>query len=99
MAEEVQQKFERVIDLGDGSGVQKFTADSMEELVDKLARAQEHATRKIREQARQIKTGLGLITPDPETPIPEYKPRRLSDDEVWQMTKEITDPAKARTAI
>lgn len=101
MAEEqqTQEKYERVIDLGDGSGVQRFVADSMEELVDALAKAQEHATRKIREQARTIKTGMGLITPDPETPVPEYKPRKLSDDEIWRMTQEIGDPAKARGAI
>lgn len=41
--------FSRTIDLGDGSGAQVFTADSLEGLVDKLADAQKHATRKIRE--------------------------------------------------
>ena len=96
---ETQEKFERVIDLGDGSGVQRFEADSIEELVDKLAKAQENATRKIREQARQIKTGLGLVTPDPETPIPEYKPRQRTADEEWKRTQDLTDPAKARGAI
>src|SRR6266705_5063177 len=42
-------KFVREIDLKDGSGVQKFEADSWEGLVDKLATAQENATKKIRE--------------------------------------------------
>src|SRR5690348_12024093 len=41
--------YQREIDLGDGSGVQVFRADSLEELVDKLAEAQRNATRKIRE--------------------------------------------------
>src|SRR5581483_2684932 len=44
--------YERKIDLGDGSGVQIFRAASLEDLVDKLAKAQENATRKIREQNR-----------------------------------------------
>jgi hypothetical protein len=47
--------YRRVIDLGDGSGTQIFEAPSMEELVEKLATAQTHATRKIREQAAAIK--------------------------------------------
>ena len=42
-------KFVREIDLKDGSGVQKFEAESWEGLVDKLATAQENATKKIRE--------------------------------------------------
>ena len=41
--------YRREIDLGDGSGKQVFEADSLENLVDKLAKAQENATRKIRE--------------------------------------------------
>jgi len=41
--------YRREIDLGDGSGKQVFEAESVEELLDKLTEAQEHATRKIRE--------------------------------------------------
>ena len=93
------EKFQRVIDLGDGSGIQRFEADTMEELVDKLAKAQEHATRKIREQARQIKTGLGLVTPDPEKPMPNFKPRQRSPEEEWKRTQELGDPSKARDAV
>jgi hypothetical protein len=49
-AEEVDEVvYRREIDLGDGSGKQVFEADSLENLVDKLAKAQENATRKIRE--------------------------------------------------
>lgn len=55
-AEEVDEiVYRRIIDLGDGSGTQVFEAPSMEELVDKLATAQEHATRKIRELANPKK--------------------------------------------
>lgn len=39
----------REIDLKDGSGVQRFEAETYEALVDKLAQAQENATKKIRE--------------------------------------------------
>jgi hypothetical protein len=44
------------IDLGDGSGKQVFEAPSEAELIDKLAEAQKHATKKIREQAAELKT-------------------------------------------
>lgn len=46
------QKFFREIDLGDGSGVQRFEADSYEALVDKFVTAQTNATRKIQELSR-----------------------------------------------
>jgi hypothetical protein len=49
------QEFIREIDMGDGSGKQVFKASSYEELVDKLAVAQEHASRKIRELSRERK--------------------------------------------
>jgi hypothetical protein len=53
--EEVGDKFVREIDLGDGSGVQVFKAPTLEKLLDKLAEAQKNATKKIREQAAQLK--------------------------------------------
>src|ERR1700743_2577476 len=48
-------KFQREIDLGDGSGKQVFKADSAEELLDKLTEAQKNATIKIREQQFELK--------------------------------------------
>jgi hypothetical protein len=48
--------FERVIDIGAGAGAQVFRGKSLEELVNNLAKAQENATRKIREQAAELKT-------------------------------------------
>lgn len=50
-----QKKYTREIDLEDGSGKQVFTADSVDELLDKLADAQKHATRKIRDQEKRLK--------------------------------------------
>jgi hypothetical protein len=53
--EDEQVIYRREIDLGDGSGVQIFEAPTPEELIDKLVTAQTNATRKIREQAAQLK--------------------------------------------
>lgn len=47
--------FEKVIDIGDGAGAQVFRGKSLDELVNNLAKAQENATRKIREQAAELK--------------------------------------------
>jgi len=53
--------FTREIDLGDGSGKQVFTGkgvskeEALEDLTDKLAQAQTHATRKIKELTKSIK--------------------------------------------
>jgi hypothetical protein len=48
-------QFEYKIDLEDGSGVQVFKGASVEDVMNKLGEAQKHATRKIREQAEQLK--------------------------------------------
>ena len=45
-------KFVKEIDLGDGSGVQKFEADTEAELIDKLVEAQTNATKEIRKLQR-----------------------------------------------
>ncbi len=46
------KKFVKEIDLGDGSGIQKFEADTEAELIDKLVEAQTNATKEIRKLQR-----------------------------------------------
>lgn len=48
-----KQKFFREIDLGDGSGKQRWEADTAEELLDKVMQAQVNATKKIQELSRE----------------------------------------------
>lgn len=96
MAEVAEQKYRREIDLGDGSGVQVFEADTLEGLVDKLSAAQSHATRKIRELNQEVKK---YRKPDePEKPV-EFKPRTLTTDEQFQVQQDLQDPTKAGEAI
>lgn len=74
--------YRREIDLGDGSGKQVFEAASMEELIDKLADAQTHATRKIRELAQSTKAA-------PK----EEKVEPLTEEQRWLLSQElISDP-------
>lgn len=62
-AEEVPEQFvyKKEIDLGDGSGIQVFTGkgatalEALEELTEKLAEAQRHATKKIHELNSRVK--------------------------------------------
>jgi hypothetical protein len=92
-ADEPQEQivYERTIDLGDGSGVQVFEAPTLEELVDKLAKAQENATRKIREQAAAIKAQ----PKDTPTAAPDEL-ENLTEAEKFLLQQEmLTDPAKA----
>lgn len=67
---EPPKKFSRDIDLKDGSGVQHFEADNWEGLVDKLAQAQENATRRIRELSTRTKVEPEREVPQPRTPKP-----------------------------
>ena len=71
------QTFRREIDLGDGSGKQVFEGATEAELSDKLATAQMHASKKIREQAQLLQTReqelaelQSRMTPK-EEPVPE----------------------------
>jgi hypothetical protein len=50
------KRYRRVIDLGvEGANPEIFEADALEELVDKFADAHLHGTRKIREQAAELR--------------------------------------------
>jgi len=81
-----QVVYVREIDLGDGSGVQRFEADTLEGLVDKLATAQEHATRKIREQASALKKA----EPTEAAPAP------MTETERFLLSQELmSDPEAA----
>jgi hypothetical protein len=54
-AEDEPKLYRRIIDIGDGAGPEVFEADSLEGLVDKIADAKGHATKKIREQEKQLR--------------------------------------------
>lgn len=74
--------YRRVIDLGDGSGVQVFEAPSAEELIEKLATAQENATRKIRELSQAKQT-------------PAEQPKERTAEEEWLLSQELlSSPSK-----
>lgn len=68
--------YRRQIDLGDGSGVQVFEADSVDGLVDKLVKAQENATRKIREQQQKLREI-------------EESQQQVSDDDEFVLSQEL----------
>lgn len=61
-----QVLYRRVLDLGDGAGPEVFEADSLEELVDKIADAKQHATKKIREQEVELKDLRERVKPQPK---------------------------------
>jgi hypothetical protein len=84
-AEDEEIEYERVIDLGDGSGTQVFRGKTMEELIDKLASAQENATRKIRELSATQKAAIKQVEENDE----------LTEDQKFLLSQQIlTDPLK-----
>lgn len=77
--------YRRVIDLGDGGGQQVFEGSTTEELIENLAKAQEHATRKIREQAAALKAREEAAA----------VPKELSADEEFLLSQELlNNPSK-----
>lgn len=83
--------YRRVIDLGDGSGAQVFEAPTLEELVEKLGTAQEHATRKIRE--------LTQVQRAAEPVIDENEEFVLSQQFLQSPTKAFADLFKRNTGM
>lgn len=82
----------REIDLGDGSGIQRFIGNSPDELIDKLTEAQRNATMKIRELSQSI-----APPPMPEAPpVPEP----LTAEEQFVIGQAFaTDPVGAFDAL
>lgn len=106
MAEGTAKAFRREIDLKDGSGVQVFEGDTWEELADKLADAQANATKKIQQQAQENRDlqRRVLAQPergqdDPDGPLPDYKPRELTNDELFALGQRLQNPATAASAL
>lgn len=80
--------YRATIDLGDGSGVQIFEADSPEALTEKLIEAQTNATKKIREQAARLKELEGRVAEKP-------KAEEITADQEYIWAQEIVkNPAK-----
>lgn len=87
------------IDLGDGSGKQIFKGRRKDDVTAQLIQAQTHASRKIRQQERQLKLGQGLVVPDKEQPVVPFAPRELTKEERWQLSQDLQDPSKAASAM
>lgn len=95
-----EKKFRKEIDLGDGSGVQVFEADTPDELIDKLTEAQANATRKIRQLNQQLKQrtkSAPIVQPDKKKESPKkYEPIPLSEDEEFLLGQQFAQmPRKA----
>lgn len=78
------EEYTATIDIGDGAGVQVFSAPTKDELLAKLVEAQENATRKIRE----------LSTKKPEPVIPTVKEPN-PDEELALAQEFLANPSVA----
>jgi hypothetical protein len=77
------KKFVKEIDLGDGSGTQKFEADTEAELIDKLVEAQTNATKEIRKLQRakpRVRPQKRERVNEPERPFAEPIQVSVQDD-------------------
>jgi hypothetical protein len=90
-----QGEYVQEIDLGDGAGKQVFKSKSLTGLVKELTKAQENATRKIRQQEFDLKRRVKV---EPERIVADVKKatRELSADELYQLSLDMqTNPEKA----
>lgn len=87
--------FVAVIDMGDGSGIQRFEGSTQVEVANKLMVAQGNATAKI----RQLSGKPAPVVPDLAPDIVEFRPRSLTADERFKVATEVTDASRAPEAI
>lgn len=86
----------KTIDLGDGSAPQTFKASTKDELIEKILKAQENASRRINELKKENKSLKEKVQPDPATPERKYEPRQLSQEEELEISNELqTNPTGA----
>jgi len=84
--------WEVVIDLKDGSGTQVFHDPTLKGLIAKLTKAQEHATRKIKDLSRQVKESKRELA-KPDT---SFEPSTLTEEEKFLLGQELqTNPTGA----
>jgi hypothetical protein len=83
--------FEAVLDTEDGAQPQRFRGDSYKAVADKLADAQVHASRRIRE----LRQAIPVDKQKPAAPVQQ----QLTPDQRFQIARDITDPAKSDQAI
>lgn len=102
---EPKVKFVREYQPKDKNGLaigplQRFEADTMDELADKLAAAHQNASVKVYQTIKAAKFGE-LVTKDDdeEEPIYEFQPRPLSADERVRISNELKDPEKQSDAV
>lgn len=89
-----QGDYVQEIDLGDGAGKQVFKSKSLSGLVKELTKAQENATRKIRQQEFDLKRKVRV---QPERIEAEVKKaaRELTADELFAISMEMQTNPKA----
>lgn len=90
-----QGDYVQEIDLGDSAGKQVFKSKSLIGLVKELTKAQENATRKIRQQEFDLKRRVKV---EPERVVADVKKatRELSADELYQLSLDMqSNPEKA----
>ena len=81
-----------------------YEADTMEELLEKVAAGVANGTKKIHELSRQVKLGTPakLETPEGLKDAVEYTPpvkRQLTADEQFELTQQLKDPTTVGKAI
>jgi hypothetical protein len=87
------------IDFGDGSGVQVFKGKTQKEVISALGKAQINASKKIRTQEQEKRILIANEPADVDEPQVRLKPRVLTADEQWQISNDLSDPAKATKAL
>src|SRR5260370_1995151 len=78
--------------------VQRFEADTLEELADKLANAHEAASLDVFKTRKALKLG-SVLDADPEEPLPNFEEQALSADDRVAIANALNDPGSSPEAV
>lgn len=89
----------RVRSLIPGGQDQVYRGRTKKEVTSKLAEGQANAQKRIHELDRAKRLKNILLEPEVLSPAPTFERRQLTADETYKLTNQLTDPAKAPSAL
>ena len=89
----------RVKSLIPGGQDQVYRGKTQKEVARKMAEGQANAQKRIHELDRAKRLKNILLEPEVLAPAPTFERRQLTADETYKLTNQLTDPAKAPSAL
>jgi hypothetical protein len=90
-----REVYVKTVDLGDGSQPQTFKAATKDELIEKILKAQENASRRIKALKEENRKLMQSVQPDAAAPVKSFEPQTLTPEQELELINELqTNPTE-----